>query len=53
MKSDQDQKRKGGQVILEYVVALGVFIAMLGICGFLLYAFKAYGGRVLALVAYY
>ena len=43
--------RKRGQVMLEYVVALGVFVAMLGMCAFLLYAFKAYGGRVLSLMA--
>ena len=49
----KSKQSKRGQVILEYVVALGVFLAMIGICGFLLYAFKAYGGRILALVAFY
>lgn len=53
MKRCERENRKSGQVMLEYVVVLGVFLAMLGICGFLLYGFKAYGGRVLALVAYY
>ena len=45
--------RKRGQVMLEYVVALGVFVAMIGLCALLLSAFKAYGGRVLGLVAFY
>lgn len=53
MKRKQKRARRSGQVMLEYVVALGVFVAMLGLCGFLLYAFKSYGGRVLSLISYY
>jgi hypothetical protein len=48
-KNNTDRKR--GQVMLEYIVALGVFVAMIGLCALLLYAFKSYGGRVLSLMA--
>lgn len=43
--------RKSGQVMLEYVVALGVFLAMVGICAGLIYVFRAYGNRVLDIIA--
>lgn len=46
-------KAKSGQVMLEYVVALAVFVSMIGLCALLLSAFKSYGGRVLSLVAFY
>ena len=42
---------KRGQVMLEYVVALGVFIVLIGLSAMLLYAFKSFGGRVLSLMA--
>jgi hypothetical protein len=44
-------ERKRGQVMLEYVVALGVFLAMIGLCAALVYAFRSYGGRVLDIIA--
>lgn len=44
------KKRKRGQVMLEYVVALGVFLALVGICAVLLHVFRAYGNRVLDLI---
>ena len=44
-------KWKRGQVMLEYVVALGVFLAMIGLCAALVYAFRSYGGRVLDIIA--
>ncbi|WP_168433402.1 hypothetical protein [Pontiella sulfatireligans] len=47
----KDTSRKRGQVMLEYVVALGVFVAMIGLCALLLYAFKSYGGRILNVMA--
>ena len=46
-----DKNRKSGQVMVEYVVALGVFLAMIGLCAALIYAFRSYGGRVLSIIA--
>jgi len=43
--------RKSGQIMLEYVVALAVFIALVGVCATLLYVFRAYGNRVLDIIA--
>jgi len=45
------KNRKRGQIMLEYVVALGVFVAMVGICAMLIYVFRAYGNRVLDIIA--
>ncbi len=42
---------KSGQVMLEYVVAIGVFLALVGICAVLLYVFRAYGNRVIDIIA--
>ncbi len=44
-------ENKRGQVMLEYVVALGVFLALVGICAALLFAFRAYGNRVIDIIA--
>jgi hypothetical protein len=44
-------KRKRGQVMLEYVIALGVFISLVSICAALIYVFRAYGNRVLDIIA--
>lgn len=43
--------KKSGQVMLEYMVATAVFVAVIILCAMLLYAFKTYGGRVLSLMA--
>ena len=45
------KERKRGQVMLEYVVATGIFLALVGLSALLLYAFKVYGGRVLSLMS--
>jgi len=45
------KKRKGGQVMLEYVVAMGIFLVLVGMSALLLYVFKIYGGRVLSLMS--
>ena len=37
--------------MLEYVVVLSVMVALVGICAALLYAFRAYGNRILDLIA--
>ncbi len=42
---------KRGQIMLEYVIALGVFLALVGICAVLLYVFRAYGNRVIEIIA--
>ena len=42
---------KRGQIMLEYVVALAVFVALIGICATLLYVFRAYGNRVIDIIA--
>ena len=49
MKSGRDRKR--GQVMLEYVIALGVFISLVSLCAALIYVFRAYGNRVLDIIA--
>ncbi|NLX24665.1 MAG: hypothetical protein GXY61_01715 [Lentisphaerae bacterium] len=45
--------RKSGQVMLEYLVTLAVSVALFGMCALLLYAFRAFGSRVLSLIAAY
>ena len=44
-------ERKCGQVMLEYVVGVAVFLAMVVVMASLLWAFKSYGGRILSLMA--
>lgn len=51
MKRHKDIIRKSGQVMLEYVIALGVFLALIGISATLIYVFRAYGNRVLDIIA--
>lgn len=48
---NNSKKRKRGQVMLEYVVALGVFLSLIGISAALIYVFRAYGNRVLDIIA--
>lgn len=50
-KHGNNKSRKCGQIMLEYVVALGVFVAMVGICAILIHVFRAYGNRVLDIIA--
>jgi uncharacterized protein (UPF0333 family) len=49
VESGRDRKR--GQVMLEYVIALGVFVSLVSICAVLIYVFRAYGSRVLDIIA--
>ncbi|VGO17097.1 hypothetical protein PDESU_05692 [Pontiella desulfatans] len=49
LRGNKDGKR--GQVMLEYVVALGVFLALVGVSATLIYVFRAYGNRVLDIIA--
>jgi len=42
---------KNGQVMLEYIIAFAIFLSLVGLSAMLLYVFKVYGGRVLALMA--
>ena len=44
-------RRKRGQAMLEYVVALGVFLVLVGLCAVLLHVFRAYGNRALDIIA--
>lgn len=48
---DTHRKSKRGQAMLEYVIALGVFVALIGISATLIYVFRAYGNRVLDIIA--
>lgn len=50
-KHKKNKDRKRGQVMLEYVIVLGIFLAFVGLTAMLLYAFKSFGGRVLSLMA--
>ena len=50
-KPKNSKERKCGQVMLEYVVAMGIFLVLVGMSALLLYAFKLYGGRVLSLMS--
>ena len=45
------RKTKCGQVMLEYVIALGVFLALIGVSAALIYVFRMYGNRVLDIIA--
>ncbi len=49
--SKNSKERKCGQAMLEYVVAMGIFLVLVGMSALLLYAFKLYGGRVLSLMS--
>jgi hypothetical protein len=51
MSLQKNKKRKSGQVMLEYVVATGIFLTLVGMSALLLYAFKLYGGRILQFMA--
>ena len=51
MEHKKHTDRKRGQVMLEYVVAFGIFLALVGMSAMVLYAFKVYGGRVLSLMS--
>ena len=50
-KHHNSRERKRGQVMLEYVVATGIFLVLVGMSALLLYVFKLYGGRVLSLMS--
>ena len=43
--------RKSGQIMLEYIVVVGVMLVMIGILTLFLYVFKEHGARVMDLVA--
>lgn len=49
--AESGRDRKQGQVMLEYVIALGVFVSLVSICAVLIYVFRAYGSRVLDIIA--
>jgi hypothetical protein len=51
MSGTRDNVQKSGQVMLEYVIALGVFMALVGISAALIYVFRMYGNRVLDIIA--
>jgi hypothetical protein len=37
--------------MLEYVIALGVFLALIGVSAALIYVFRMYGNRVLDIIS--
>ena len=43
---------RGGQALVEYVVATGLLFGLLLMLTLFLYAFKEFGGRVLDLIAF-
>ena len=43
--------RRAGQALTEFVVTAGILVLTLAMLALLLYTFRAYGGRVLDLVA--
>ncbi|MDF7807719.1 hypothetical protein P4E94_09745 [Pontiellaceae bacterium B12219] len=51
MKTTQRNKRKSGQVMLEYVIAFGIFLTLIGLSALLLYSFKVYGGRIITIMS--
>ena len=51
MSIQKSKKQKSGQIMLEYVVATGIFLTLVGMSAMLLYAFKLYGGRILQFMA--
>lgn len=42
---------RSGQVMLEYVMVVGMLLALVSVMALLLYTFKENGGRVLDLIA--
>ncbi|MBU0679436.1 MAG: hypothetical protein KJ626_15150 [Verrucomicrobia bacterium] len=42
---------RSGQVMLEYAIVAGIFVAVVTILALLLFTFKEYGGRILDLLA--
>ena len=51
MMDKKKNRLKNGQVMLEYVIALGVFMALIGVSAALIYVFRMYGNRVLDIIA--
>ncbi|NLB59952.1 MAG: hypothetical protein GX806_02580 [Lentisphaerae bacterium] len=47
----QRRRRKRGQALVEYLVITGILLATLAILTLLLVTFKAYGARILDLLA--
>lgn len=50
MRPHSSRKQTSGQIMLEYVVALGIFLALVGVSATLIYVFRAYGNRVLDII---
>lgn len=50
-EQENHRERKHGQVMLEYVVAIGIFLSLVVLSALLLFAFREYGGRVLSLMS--
>lgn len=51
MRTDRFHCGRRGQVLVEYVVTVGVIIALMSGAALLLYVLKENGGRILDLVA--
>jgi len=47
----KSKKNKRGQVMLEYVVSICIFMLLVGLSATLLYSFKIYGHRILIFMA--
>jgi hypothetical protein len=47
----EKRKQKNGQIMLEYVVALGIFMTLVAVSATLIYVFRAYGNRVLDIIS--
>ncbi len=47
----KQQKRKSGQTMVEYAIVMVMLLALVAICGLLLYALRGQSGRALELVA--
>ncbi len=47
----KQQKRKSGQTMVEYAIVMVMLLALVAVCGLLLYALRGQSGRALELVA--
>ena len=44
-------RKRSGQVMLEYVMAMGILLSCVAMLSIFLYTFRSYGDRILALAA--
>ena len=51
MRQIGTQKGKSGQTMVEYAIVMVMLVALVAVCGLLLYSLRGQSGRALELVA--